>query len=757
MTSEPVTTGDIESSKDFEKTASGQYKRWLTEMNGANTRLRRWHKAGDRVVNRYLDRTGADRVGTFDNDRQSDLTKSPFSLNLFHSNTNTLNSLLYGNLPEVDVSRKFADANDDVARVAAEMMERLLNTDITQNSDAYDAVLRSVLQDRLLPGLGVARLRYEFKSQKIENPNDPDKPIEKVTDESAPIDYFHWRDVLWGWGRNFKELPWIAYRTYLTKDEVEKRFGEEVAKGLTFKKQLVVTKDSSLENPDLQDVWNKAEIWEIWDKLNKKVCWLSKGYDKIIETKDDPLGLKNFYPSPPFFIANATTSLYTPTPDFHLSQDLYNEIDILQSRIAIITEAVKVVGVYDKSAEGVERMFNEGVDNKLIPVDNWAMFAEKGGIRGQIDWFPIADVVNALDKLRQVRDETIALLQQVTGMSDLMQGGLQNQYEGVGQSQIKAKFGSVRIQKLQDDFAAFASSLMQIKAEIISKHFDPQTIVKQSNMLMSFDKELIPAAVTLIKNPEMAALKVIIRPESVAMTDFVQLQNERTGYLNAISTFMQSAAPLIESDPAAKPFLLQLLQWGLAGFKGSSEIEGVIDKAVEATQKQAQQPDKPSPEEIRIKGQTDLENTKHQNAMQQIAAKAQASTQERYADLQADIQTEMARHKAKVGEIRAGMEANLTELQAKFEADSQLEVIQGIVNMEQTSSQQDGEVRKDAATISMEIEKEREKTRLKIIEDSEKSGNKINEMAVQVEATKIKTAEINVEKEDAKGKGEGES
>jgi hypothetical protein len=48
-------------------------------------------------------------------------------LNLFTANTQTLESLLFGKTPQVDVERKYADSADDIARVAAEILERLLN------------------------------------------------------------------------------------------------------------------------------------------------------------------------------------------------------------------------------------------------------------------------------------------------------------------------------------------------------------------------------------------------------------------------------------------------------------------------------------------------------------------------------------------------------------------------------------------------------------------------------------------------------
>ena len=637
----------LESVTDFEKTPQGQYRYWAEELKASLKMTEKWRKQADKIVNRFLGKRSTSSTST-----------KGFDLNLFHNNVTTLSSMLYGNTPKVDVSRRYADPNDDVGRVAAEAMERLLNLDIADHGEEIDSVFRSTLQDRLLPGLGVARVRYEMESRQVETPFGIE---EQLVREDAPIEYYFWGDVLWSWARNFSDVRWVAFRNYLTKDEIEQRFSKHAAENIPLKKQKKSSGDEADLDPDLNEPWMKGEVWEIWDKQNRKVCWVALGYHKILDSKPDPLKLTGFYPVPPFFLANPTTSLYFPTPDFTLAQDLYNEIDKLQERISIITEAVKVVGVYDASAEGIQRMFREGLDNDLIPVDNWALFGEKQGLKGQIDWVPLGDVVNALDKLRELRSENIGLLQQVTGMSDVMRGELGSAYEGVGQSEMKAKFGSIRVQALQDQFARFASDLMQIKAEIIARHFDPQTIAQRCNLQNSTDAELLPPAIQLIKQPEQARLRIDIRPESVAMVDYAQLKNERTEYINALATFMQSAAPLMDQDPSAKPFLLQLLQWGLAGFKGASEIEGVIDKAIDASQQQANQPE-PDIEQQKLQAQMQLEEMKQKGQLAGIQAKAQADLQLRIQDEESDIKTAMAQHQAKLGEIEADMQNKLAEI-----------------------------------------------------------------------------------------------
>ncbi|GAF98111.1 unnamed protein product, partial [marine sediment metagenome] len=292
---------------------------------------------GDKVVKRYLDaRKGdADRAG-FGKGNQ-------FRLNLFHSNVQTMMDMLYSNLPKIEASRTHADSSDDVARVAANMIERLINTDIADHPKDYDSVLRSCLQDRLLPGLGVARVRYDYREEQVEVPAQMDQMGQviaaaymqtRITDEKAPVDYYHWQDVRWGWARMFSEVPWIGFRSYLSKDEVVDRFGKQFKDEVEYKKQRVDDAKDGETDPISDSPWQKAEIWEIWDENLKQVVWWSPGCSKLLDRKKDPLQLTNFYPCPEFLIANQTTSLYRPVSDYHLSQDLYNEVDVLQTRIA---------------------------------------------------------------------------------------------------------------------------------------------------------------------------------------------------------------------------------------------------------------------------------------------------------------------------------------------------------------------------------------------------------------------------------------
>lgn len=671
---------------------------WQRELQSSKDRLKPWHKQATKIVQRFLDDRPVD-------DELSD--HGDFHLNLFHSNTKTLESLLYGNLPKAQVARRHLDANDDAARVAATLKERLLNTDLQENGKERDAVLRAILQDRLLSGLGVARVRYTFKSERIEVVAEqvlddgaviPAEYAEVTVDEQAPIEYVYWNDVLWGWARSWAELPWIAYRAYLSKDEVGERFPgyEEKVKYI----QQPAGDEKGDTDSDEDSPHHKAEIWEIWDRASKCVYWVHTACSEILDKKKDPLGVSGFFPSPPFLIANPTTMLYKPKPDFVIYQDLYNEIDEVQSRLSILKDAVKVVGVYDANQKELARMLKEGFENDMIPVDSWAMFAEKGGLKGTMDWFPVDAVVNAIIRLREYRDDCIALLQRTTGMADVLSGQV-NQYEGVGQSELKVAYGSARVQSLQDQFASFVSDLLQLQAEVICMHFDEETIIKRSNAeFMMEPPENIQAAIQMLKDYGGAKIRVEVKAESVAQIDQGRVQAERAEFLNALSTFMQSLAPMMQGSPELTPHMLKMLQWVMSGFRGSAEIEGVMDRAIDDSLKKLQEKQgQPDPEQQKMQAQMQAQmqaiQANAQAKMQEIQAKAQADMQTRQQDLQADLQELQMQHQQRMEQLAAQHQAKMEEIQASAEAKLVLERVGMDANIAQTTQAAAVETEKD--------------------------------------------------------------
>lgn len=626
---------------------------WNQQMTDSGTMFTKPVKRGEQALARYNDDKSED--ASYQNSNK---------LNLYHADVDMLMSMLYGNIPKVQAKRRFSDPSDDVGRVAGDIMTRLLNNDLADNGYEFSEVIRANIQDWLIPGPGIARVMYEaqFETEEVTGMDSEGNMVsvetEKLVWQDAPIKYIHWRDVRWGWCRKYSDMPWLAYRSYMTKKEARNRFGDEVANQLTYANQTKNSRDSENHNPEEDNKEPKAQVWEIWCKITRTVYWWSEDHQVILDKKDDPLNLSSFYPSPPFLMANNTTSLYMYTTDYYYAQDLYCEIDRLQERIHMITKAIRAAGVYAKDEQdAIGRLMKETSENDLIPVDNWAIFAEKGGLRGVIEWIPVEELSRVLAELTTQQQLSIAKLHQVTGMSDVMRGTATNQGAvSATERAIQSRFGSIRIQARQDEVERYATDLLQIKAEVIARFFTPETILARSNILRTNNAKYAEQAVELIKDPEQAKIRVSVQSESMAMADYAVLKQERTEFIQQMGFFIQSAQGLPkEMIPGA----LKMLQWGLAGFKGSSEIESVVDDMVTTFEEQLKNPPPPQP---------NPEQIKHQNKMQEEQFKHQAKMRETAMDHQQEMQKLMAEFQLAIKELaaRSGSDIEFERLQAAF-------------------------------------------------------------------------------------------
>ena len=694
-----------------DKTPTGWHQFWQSQKTAADKRLRHFTRQGNQVTKRFLDeREDANDIGRSEGGVRS-------RLNLFWKNITTQQAMLYGSTPRIDVSREFHDPDDDIARVAATLFQRLLQSDMEASGEDLPTALKAALQDRLLPGLGVCRVRYDMGTTTASSLNPETMEMEEVEQldfENAPVDYVHWQDFLWGWGRTWSEIPWMGFRSWLTKQEAADRFGAKAANNLEYKNQLPSGDDEENINSEEKNNVQKAEIWEFWDKGEKRVFWFSAGADIILDVQDDPLDLMGFWPVPRPMAANLTTTIFTPRADYLFAQDLYNEIDVLQSRIAAITRAIKVVGVYDKGAgESVGRMLQEGTENQLIPVDNWAMFSEKGGLQGSMQWFPVQEVAQTLQILQEIQSNKIAQLNEITGMSEIMRGAAGGQYTAASSNQLAAKMGSIYIQAVQDEFARFASDLEALKAEIISKHFAPQSILMQSNaqFMPEADKDKVMPAVELMQSPDVK-WRIDIRPESIAMIDYAQLKQERTEFLTSMATYVQSAQAAVKAVPGSLPILLELMKWGMAGFKGSDYLEGTMDQAIDMAKK--------APPEDQDKGQKEAMQMQMQMEMQKIQAKSQA-----------DMQAIQAKSQAELQKIQMDNQANMSEFQAKGQADLQKITADLQADMRIIASKLDADLQREEAQSTMAIAEAEVDHANALIEEDQDHINQMDQIRAQ--------------------------
>jgi hypothetical protein len=691
--------------------------RWVAEIELYDRETSKWRKQSKRIIKRYKDDRG---------DQDSVLFGARF--NAFWANVQTMRPSLYARNPKPDIQRRFKDA-DPVGRVASDILERCA-TYFTDTDQFYEAMSQVVL-DYQLPGRATAWERYvphltptapaitqekQTAPEVTDNVTDDAEVVEDITYEESVTDYVHMDDFGHNICRVWAEV-WCAWRmVYLDRRELVERFGPE--KGVLIPLDY---KAKDINDQSLSDGVGKAVIYELWDKTRKCAVWFHKTMPEALDVREDPLKLDGFWPFPKPLFTNLANDSLIPTPDYIESQDQYLELDDLTTRIAAITKSLKVAGVYDASAEGVGRLLNEGVENKLIPVESWAMFAEKGGLAGVINFLPLKDIAAALLALYQARDKVKEDLHEISGIPDIARGD-SDANETLGAQEIKTSFAVNRISDKQRDIQRFVKDIVRLKVDVICGHFQLDTIKKISGVKLFTAEEKAqikqfqmasqqaqqppqpgmppmppmappqpPPAMqgiqpdqlermmndptweevhALMKDDAMRSFRIDIETDSTIKADEQQDKQSRIEFITAIGKYMAEALPAGQATPELVPFLLEGLMFLARGFPVGKSMESALTLAIQKLEKlAANPPPKQDPEMAKVQAEAQASQQKMQMDAQAMQMKAQMEASLRQQELQAEMRMEQfkvqaeAQSEAVKAQAQAAVQQHLNQLE----------------------------------------------------------------------------------------------
>lgn len=595
-----------------------EHRRWTQELKLAAEEDKKWQKRGDKIVKRYRD----ERQGWSDSGKR---------YNILWANIQTMLPALYGRTPRAQVERRWKD-KDPVGRTASVILERALQYEIDHYGD-FDNTNKHAVLDRLLPGRGTAWVRFETKevaeAEVIEEPvEDAMGEQPDMTYECTPTDYVFWKDFRCSPARTWDEVTWVARRIYMTRGDGVKRFGEDF-KEVPLAHEPIGLDDLSKAGASQaeQESLKKAIVWEIWSKGDKRVYWVAEGHNKLLDSKEDPYGLDNFWPCPKPLFATQTTDTLVPVPDYALYQDQAEEIDMLTQRIGMLTEALKVVGVYDASQPAIARMLNEGVNNTLIGVDSWAPFGEKGGLKGAVDFLPLDQVVNALAHCYTARDQAKQVVYEVTGLSDIIRGASVASETATAQ-QIKSQYASLRLKRMQTEVAQFCSELLRIKAQMMCDLYSPKSLIEMSGIMGTDDAQYAEDAIQLIKTEPSRSFRIEVAADSLVEMDEIGEKQSRTEFMTAFGTVLRDAVPMVQAAPEMGALVGEVLQFVVRTFKGGRQLENVLETTIaKMNEPKPPAPPQPDPEQIKAEAAMQLEQMKAQTSMQLEQSKQSAMAQ----------------------------------------------------------------------------------------------------------------------------------
>lgn len=485
MSDAPISAGSVETPADVGITPSGVCKRWALEIALAEKQRKDWKKDVEEALEIY----------------QAKKRKAN-SFNILWANTETLRPAIYNSLPRPDVRKRFDDP-DKAGAAAAEMLERAL----TYSLDVYgaDGVFRMSALDAVLAGRAVARVRYVPAFSGSEE--SPGAEIvegtqhEEIESEQCVPEHVQWDDFLHGPGKTWAEVTWVAFRHRMTRTQLKERFPEVGALV-----EMDAAEDEEIKKADeiVANTFKTAEVWEIWDKDSRQAIFIATGHkEQPLAELDDPLGLIGFFPVPePVFAIEKTDTLVPSTP-YSMYREQANELSLISGRIAKITAALKLRGIYDSTIGEMKKLMDAG-DNVLIPAENLTVLLEKGSIEKAIWMMPIGDAASVLTVLEGQRAACKQVIYEITGISDIVRGA-SNANETATAQQIKAQFGTIRLQRLQREFQRYVRDITRMMAEVIGEKFQPEGLMAMTSMQMPTEQQVQRQVMQVQQQYAMAA------------------------------------------------------------------------------------------------------------------------------------------------------------------------------------------------------------------------------------------------------------
>jgi hypothetical protein len=580
-------------------------KLWLDTLDLADSEEKDWRKEAEEAGKIFAGKKGARNK----------------AFNIFHSNIETLCPALYNSTPSADVRRRYSD-NDPVGKVVADILERAIEFSV--DSHDFDAVMKQMIRDAEITGRGVPRIRYEplFGQPLLDGNGQPmngedGQPLRELISQGVTTEYVPWRFFRRGPGRTWSDVPWVAFGDFLTIDAL-RQINPDIADDVPM--NYTAGSETKKNTPNEKSIFKRCLAWQIWDRDNRRVVTVCPDYhDDVISMVEDPLGLTEFFPTPRPYQPILVTDTLTPVVPYSIYEDLVDELNEITKRISRLIRQLRPRALYAGQEINDIQALSSADDGEMIPATNLDAFVGGGGIDKLIAWWPLDPVVNALAHLVQQREQVKQTIYEVTGIADVLRGAT-NANETLGAQQIKAQWGSLRIQNRQAEVQRVARDLFRMKAEILAGKFTWDMLSQMTGikLLPQAQKDMLnqqkaqaaqaaqappppgqppapppapipPDVEKLLSQPSMEecqailqsdiarAYRIDVESDSTIRGDLTRNQQDMSTFLQGTAQFFQAMGPLVQQQPAAMKPVVEIYAAFARQFKLGKQAEDALD------------------------------------------------------------------------------------------------------------------------------------------------------------------------------------
>lgn len=597
----------------------------LSALSAVKTRMQEFEKGWWKQAENAEKIYSADKV-----DKMED---EPY--NILYSNTEVLLPSLYSATPKPDVRARF---RMDL-KPLPELINRFLQVasdPASPGGDCFDNAMSDAVLSSLVPGLGYVRIRY-------------------VEDRSFPLTYEsgHYKTIIWAKATRWAKVPWVAFAHSMTKQAMIAQFN---LKAEDVVKQYVPSSEAEDEKDD-------CTVFEFWDKKTRKVYFLCEEWrEKQLKISDDPLGMENFYPTPGLLNLTMRNGKMLPIPLYNYYRNQAEELNRVTVRLNKVLSAIRVRGAYNGLlGEDLKKLLGgDDLENDLIAAGEAGLLAQTGGFEKHIWMLPIDKMITVAQELYKAREAIKQVIYELTGISDIIRGSSVASETATAQD-LKNKWGTVRLRRMQTTVANYARDLFRMSVDCGADHIPPekwkeitqmneiptaqeQAVAKQQLQHMQFAAQQMqaqqqmaqqaapipgqspaqpppipqpdPAMVKASQGPNMEQLLdkiksdmnrtfvVNIQTSSTIDLDTAQDKAEVTEFMNAMGQLMAPLGGLVQMGPSGLEAAKAILSAVCLRYKFGIDIADVIQKIQPPPPPPAEAPKgppPPTPEEMQAK------------------------------------------------------------------------------------------------------------------------------------------------------------
>lgn len=666
------------------------YRWWLSQVKQARKDAQSWRDEADKFESEW-------------NEPLSD------NSNIFYSNTKLEAPAIYSRIPAI-VSKVRYGSKDAPARVGAMTIEKATAFQAEEKPD-FDKAMRSSLHEGQMCGRGVARIRYEKEEQDIEVRVDlfpqeipetmqldpmtgqpipgtgevvlldvegipaPDGIVVEVDEndgsayylkteidiirEEVIFEHVSREDFNHSCANTWKKVKWVSFDQYLDKQEVEEKYGKDIAEKLAYEVKVGSEADDDRDpnrlsnSDDSGEPYRVARIIEVWCKSTRKVYYISEEYPGFLKVVDDPYKLKDFFPCPEPFYINLQRKKLRSKSDYAYYRHKVKLYELLLQRERELIEALIVRGLAEESffeqLKSIQRVGNV----EFVPV-NMTSIMERGGVKSLIDVFVIPEIAPMLQQIEAEKQQIKQEIFEISGMADIIRG-VSDPNETATAQQIKGQFATMRLGEKQKAFQNFARDCLVLAAEFIAENFDESTLWKLSAMDFEDeqDKATFPQALALIRRDGLRRISIDIETDStIAITEDLR-KAAWAEYMATLGGQIPSIIMMMQQYPTFAGFFAKLIDAGSRLHRFGRAVEQELDQSIDGLMQQMQTPPQPPQPDInqqmemkKLELQEEKQAQDFQVAMADLQVKQeqfQKDQEQKYAKLLSDVQSMAAR------------------------------------------------------------------------------------------------------------------